>query len=134
MAEESKTKVYPYVVLTPLENGIDFRLAGQFDGRSPEQAVEAYLAAFDPAQPPLKGGVIAVPASKWYVVEWEGTPRVDFEFKRPDPEEAPAEAGETPEPAPAEPAPAEPAAVPPEALAPQTIGAGGPADPSAKQL
>lgn len=108
----AETKLYPYVILRPAENAVDFRFLGQFDGRSPEQAVEAaLLAGAIPSDtvPPLAGGVIAVPASKWYAVDFKGTQRVDYEFTRAG---EPEEDGE--EPAAAEPAdpPADPGGPP----------------------
>lgn len=85
---EAKTKTYPYIVLIPslAAEGITYRLAGEFEGRAPEQAVEAALE--DNAVPIAEGedgltlGVVAVPASKWYVVEGEGERRVDWKLTR----------------------------------------------------
>lgn len=86
--EREKAKAYPYVLLSPGPEGLTYQFLGQFDGRSPEQAVEAALAAGGYISVrELEGGklalgVIAIPASKWYVVQGDGEPKVDWSFSR----------------------------------------------------
>jgi hypothetical protein len=100
--EREKAKAYPYVLLSPQADGLSYQFLGQFDGRSPEQAVEAalaiggYISVRELEEGKLALGVIAIPASKWYVVQGDGEPRVDWSFSRvEDPSEGEgAEEGE----------------------------------------
>lgn len=85
--EKPAAKTYAYILLSPQLDGLSYQFLGEFPGRSPEQAVEAAAAAggvisVTENEGGLALGVIAIPASKWYVVEGEGERRVDWKFTR----------------------------------------------------